>query len=318
MRVERISMAKISAAKYNPRKDLKPGDPEYEKLKRSVERWDLVEPLVWNERTGTLVGGHQRLKILAARGDTEVDVSIVDLDERDEQALNVALNRIQGEWDEPKLADILAGLNMDGFDATVTGFDMAELERIVAANTEVEDEGEVDLTPPKKPKSRRGEVYELGPHRLMCGDAADKRDADQLLENKHIDAIITDPPYGIEREGVPADDPNTVLALYVSTLNVSPIKDGILIAFQSPRMITNWLEALRQTAWNFERFLWSYKPNGIRFPWRGWILKSDIIAAAPPSSLRNKTGGFAGAWRLSQPTPMLFAAAMPSSSTIPS
>ena len=80
MDVQRIPLARIKAAAYNPRKDLRPGDPEYEKLRRSIERWDLVEPLVWNRRTGNLVGGHQRLKILEARGDTEVEVSVVDLD----------------------------------------------------------------------------------------------------------------------------------------------------------------------------------------------------------------------------------------------
>ena len=62
MIIKKIPISRIKEAAYNPRLDLKPGDPEYEKIKRSIEEFDLVEPLVWNETTGNLVGGHQRLK----------------------------------------------------------------------------------------------------------------------------------------------------------------------------------------------------------------------------------------------------------------
>ena len=130
MRLERLPIERLSPAAYNPRKDLRPGDPEYDRLKRSIERWDSVEPLVWNERTGNLVGGHQRLKILAARGDTDVDVSVVDLDPQEEKALNVALNKISGEWDLPKLTELLSSLSGAGFDATLTGFNLKDLESL--------------------------------------------------------------------------------------------------------------------------------------------------------------------------------------------
>lgn len=127
MRVERKSIDQIQPAPYNPRRDLQPGDPEYEKLRLSIERWGRVLPLVWNERTGNLVGGHQGLKILQAQGETEVDVSVVDLSEADEAALALALNRITGEWDEAKLEDVLRSLDGDGFDLSLTGFDADEL-----------------------------------------------------------------------------------------------------------------------------------------------------------------------------------------------
>jgi hypothetical protein len=94
LRLERIAARRINPAPYNPRLDLKPGDPDYEKLARSVDEFGLVEPLVWNRRTGNLVGGHQRFKILLARGVKEVDVSVVDLPLEREKALNVALNKI--------------------------------------------------------------------------------------------------------------------------------------------------------------------------------------------------------------------------------
>ena len=82
MQIQKISINKINPAPYNPRKDLKPGDIEYEKIKKSIVEFDLVEPLVWNKQTGNLVAGHQRLKILKDQGITEIEVSIVDLSEQ--------------------------------------------------------------------------------------------------------------------------------------------------------------------------------------------------------------------------------------------
>ena len=102
MEIKRIPLDEINPAKYNPRKDLKPGDPEYEKLKKSIDEFDLVEPLVMNKRSNVLISGHQRLKILKERGDMETEVSIVDLSPERERALNIALNKIRGDWDLPK------------------------------------------------------------------------------------------------------------------------------------------------------------------------------------------------------------------------
>lgn len=100
MQIEKIEIGKLKAAEYNPRKDLKPGDPEFEKLKRSIEEFGYVEPVIVNKRTGyRIVGGHQRYKVLKQLGYTEVDCVIVDLDEQKEKALNIALNKISGSWD---------------------------------------------------------------------------------------------------------------------------------------------------------------------------------------------------------------------------
>lgn len=93
MQIENKPVAELRAAAYNPRKDLKPGDAEYEKLKRSIEEFGYVEPVIWNKRTGTVVGGHQRLKVMKDLGYEDVDCVVVDLNENKEQALNVALNK---------------------------------------------------------------------------------------------------------------------------------------------------------------------------------------------------------------------------------
>lgn len=129
MKIEKIAIDKIKLAKYNPRKDLKPGDPEYDHLKRSIEEFTLVEPLIWNKRSGVLIGGHQRLKILLARGDKEADVSVVDLDENKEKALNIALNKIQGAWDKEKLKDIFETMALP--DIQLTGFSLSEVDDLL-------------------------------------------------------------------------------------------------------------------------------------------------------------------------------------------
>lgn len=115
MEIEKKRVEELKAAEYNPRKDLKPGDAEYEKLKRSIKEFGYVEPIIWNKRTGVVVGGHQRLKVMKDLGYEEVDCVVVDLDEKQEKALNVALNKISGAWDEtllPPHAEVLPFNNL--------------------------------------------------------------------------------------------------------------------------------------------------------------------------------------------------------------
>ena len=121
MDIQKIPAARLNPAAYNPRKDLWPGDREYEKLKRSIAEFGYVEPVIWNCRTGNVVGGHQRLKVLVDMGQTEIDCVVVDLDLRREKALNIALNKIQGDWDEEKLASLIAEFDATDFDVSLMG-----------------------------------------------------------------------------------------------------------------------------------------------------------------------------------------------------
>lgn len=131
MRIEKLPIATLKLPPYNPRQDLRPGDLAYEKIARSLAEWGLVEPLVWNERTGHLVGGHQRLKVLIAQGETEVEVSVVNLDDRAEQALALALNKVGGDWDEGQLRALLAELDDGTYDPTISGFDREEIDQLL-------------------------------------------------------------------------------------------------------------------------------------------------------------------------------------------
>ena len=131
MLIEKKNTADLLPADYNPRKDLKPGDAEYEKLKRSIEQFGYVEPVIWNQTTGRVVGGHQRLKVLMDMGMTEVDCVVVAMDEEKEKALNIALNKISGDWDKDKLALLIADLQGADFDVSLTGFEPAEIDLVL-------------------------------------------------------------------------------------------------------------------------------------------------------------------------------------------
>lgn len=207
MLIQKIGLSEINPAKYNPRKDLKPGDPEYEKLKKSIQEFGLVEPLVMNKRGNVLISGHQRLKILIDRGDTETEVSVVDLPLEREKALNIALNKISGEWDLPKLEDLLKSLDDDLKD--ITGFDAEEIDELLGLKEEVVEDN-FNEDEPVEPITKPGDLWLLGRHRLLCGDSTDLEAITRLMAGEKANCIITSPPYAMQRKddygGIPPDD----------------------------------------------------------------------------------------------------------------
>lgn len=203
MLMKTMPIAELKPADYNPRKDLQPGDPEYEKLKRSLTEFGYVEPVIWNSTTGHVIGGHQRLKVLEDLGHTDVDVIVVELDETREKALNIALNKISGEWDQDKLSLLIADLDASDFDAELTGFDDAEIAQLIGSldEGEVEDD-EFDLTAALEAATfvERGDIWTLGRHRLVCGDATSVEDVELLMDGKRANLVLTDPPYNVAFE----------------------------------------------------------------------------------------------------------------------
>ena len=167
MLIERKRTADLIPADYNPRKDLKPGDPEYDKLKRSMEQFGYVEPVIWNKTTGRLVGGHQRLKVLMDMGVTEVECVVVELDEEREKALNIALNKISGDWDKDKLMLLISDLQGADFDVFLTGFDPAEIDDLFKDSLKdgvKEDDFDVDAELENPAITKAGDVWTLGRH----------------------------------------------------------------------------------------------------------------------------------------------------------
>lgn len=199
---ERRKLSDLKAADYNPRKALTPEDSEYQKIKRSIEEFGYVDPIIINE-DGTIIGGHQRCTVLKDLGYEEVDVVVVSLDKQREKALNIALNKITGEWDELKLKDLLLDLDLGDYDISLTGFESEELTDLVdrlaiepEAIDDDFDESEM-LEQISEPKTKLGDVWKLGRHRLMCGDSTSQEDVATLMKGELADLIITDPPYNV-------------------------------------------------------------------------------------------------------------------------
>ena len=130
MKIIKMKLSDLKPADYNPRVDLRPDMEEYEKLKKSILEFGFVDPPIFNQQTGNLVGGHQRIAVARELGlFEEIDVSVVDLPIEKEKALNVALNKISGRWDDEKLSDLLK--NMDQYDFDLTGFSEVELDTLI-------------------------------------------------------------------------------------------------------------------------------------------------------------------------------------------
>ncbi|MBP7480783.1 MAG: DNA modification methylase [Spirochaetaceae bacterium] len=229
MNIEKIHTGKLNAAKYNPRKDLKPGDIEYEKLKQSIQTFGYVEPVLWNKRTGNIIGGHQRFKVLVELGYTEIDCVVLDMNLTDEKALNIALNKVSGDWDKDKLMLLIADLQGSDFDVSLTGFDSIELNALFKDSLKEdikEDDFDVDAELKKPALSKQGDVWQLGPHRLVCGDSTKVYTFTALMDGKLANLVVTDPPYNVNYEGTAGKIKN-------DNMNNEAFYDFLLAAFQN-------------------------------------------------------------------------------------
>jgi DNA modification methylase len=203
MNIQKIKIESLKPAEYNPRKDLKPEDEEYQKIKKSITEFGYVAPVIVNSNM-TVIGGHQRLKVLKELGYTEVECVVVDLDQEKEKALNIALNKISGDWDNDKLEELLAELKQTDIDMDITGFSFDEVDEILKDITgSKEDDFDLDqaLDEIEEPISKRGDVWILGKNRLMCGDSTQKEDVMHLMNSQEADMLLTDPPYNVDYEG---------------------------------------------------------------------------------------------------------------------
>ncbi len=217
MNVQKVKIEKLKIAAYNPRKDLKPEDEEYQKIKRSINEFGYVAPIIVN-KDFTVIGGHQRLKVLKELEYKEIECVIVDLDKTKEKALNIALNKISGEWDNDKLEELLAELKETDIDMDITGFSFDEVDDMLKDITgSKEDDFDIAqaLDEIEEPISKLGDVWILGRHRLMCGNSTQKEDVLRLMNKQDADMLLTDPPYNVDYEG------KTSAALKIENDNMS-------------------------------------------------------------------------------------------------
>lgn len=223
-----IPISELRPAEYNPRVELQPGDKDYEDIKRSIQRFGFADPLVVNADM-TIIGGHQRLNVAKDLGYTEVPCAVVDLSKAEERALNVALNKMGGRFDNTKLAHLLKDLSLGGFDTTLTGYTIKEKDELInglTLNIEAAEDNADEIIDSvesiEQPYVRKGQLWQLGRHRLLCGDSTSLADMEKLMNGQQADLIITDPPYNVQYVGKTKDS---------LTIENDSMSDGSFFAF---------------------------------------------------------------------------------------
>ena len=203
MQWQTLPLGQLRPAAYNPRKALKPSDKEYQKIKNSIQEFGYVEPIIVNYDM-TVIGGHQRLTVLKDLGYTEAQCVVLHIeDEAKVKALNIALNKISGEWNEQLLADLLVDLQDAQFNLDLTGFEAPEIDQIFSKlhNKDIEEDN-FDVVEELKnpPFSKTGDIWTLGRHRVLCGDSTLPETFKLLMEGKRANLVLTDPPYNVNVE----------------------------------------------------------------------------------------------------------------------
>ena len=197
-----LPVSVLKPAEYNPRKKLKKGDKEYKKIENSIREFGFADPLVVNSDM-TIIGGHQRLTVAIDLGYTEVPCAVVDVDKTREKALNIALNKITGAWDEEMLADLLKDLGDKDFNLEFTGFEAPEIEQLFSNiyDKQVrEDDFDVESELKQPVFSKPGDIWHLGKHRVICGDSTKPETYALLMEGDKANLVLTDPPYNVDVE----------------------------------------------------------------------------------------------------------------------
>ena len=203
MKMAELKMLPVSVlkpAEYNPRKKLNKGDKEYKKIENSIREFGFADPLVVNADM-TIIGGHQRLTVAIDLGYTEVPCAVVDVDKTREKALNIALNKITGAWDDQMLADLLKDLENVNFNLEFTGFEAPEIGQLfsnIYDKKVKEDNFDVDSELKQPTFSKPGDIWHLGKHRVICGDSTKMETYERLMEGVKANLVLTDPPYNVD------------------------------------------------------------------------------------------------------------------------
>lgn len=261
-----VPVVDLEAASYNPREI---GSAEFAALKASLRAFGMVQELVVNRGVDgqrmRVVGGHQRLLAAAELGWTEVPCVFVDLDDDHEMALNVALNssKLQGTWTD-SLAGLLASIHIADDLMDELRFEELALD-LAAADGHAEPRflSEPDDVPPETaaPVSRRGDVWTLGDHRLMCGDSTSRDDVAKLMDGTPAGIVFTSPPYAQQRDyGNPIEDWETLMRGVFDAMQVTDDAQLIVnlgMIHQQGEWIEywrGWLDWMRTQGWR--RFGW--------------------------------------------------------------
>ena len=189
MKIVKRKITELIAAEYNPRKINKVQEQD---LKDSLTRFGLVDPIIINinkERKNIVIGGHQRLRVWADLGNTEIDCNELDLTLDKERELNIRLNKNGGSFDDELVKEYF-----DFEELTEWGFTPEELfeQEETTADGLIDDD---EIPEAKESKVKKGDIWQLGEHRIMCGDSTSSDDVAKLMNGEKADMVFTDPPY---------------------------------------------------------------------------------------------------------------------------
>jgi DNA modification methylase len=215
---------------------------------------------------GTVICGNQRLAAAQELGWQSIPVIVADLEPERARLWALRDNNQYGEWHEQELAELLAELGGDGIDLTLSGFSSAELDRLLSGMEVAVDPDDAPPLPLGEPFSRVGEVYELGSHRLLCGDARDSAMLAQLMQGERAELLMTDPPYGVAYVGRTAreltianDDPDGLASLlraaFANVDSALAPSARFYIAAPAAWQGTEFRLAIREVGWHLHQCL---------------------------------------------------------------
>jgi len=264
MIIEIKKISELTPAPYNPREST---EKQESQLKQSLKKFGVVEPIIYNKQTGYIVGGHFRVRELQKLGYTEIECVIVDLSEEDEKELNIRLNANTGQWDWDELAN-----NFELDDLNDWGLEVPNMKHELEAeddNFEEPENIETDIV--------LGDLFEIGQHRLLCGDSTDSDAVARLMDGQKADMVFTDPPYKIETEGGAKGSIGAGLRKqgkdieFISNfepsefLQVLPLvfgKNMNAYIFCNKELLPDYLVWARDAGYSFNVLIWK-KPNAI-------------------------------------------------------
>lgn len=202
-----VELVPVDTLRGDPANPRRISDAELESLTRSLQQFGFVSPVVARREDRMVVGGHQRLVAARRLGYEAVPVAFVDLSLEQARLLNLALNRIHGEWDEESLAHLLASLQeAPDVDLSLSGFaddEVADYLSLLGARERRVQQEAFDLDAALKaaqgePRTKPGDLFALGDHLLLCGDAAEVASYERLLRDDRAAMTFTDPPYNVD------------------------------------------------------------------------------------------------------------------------
>jgi len=205
--VEEVAIDDLRPDPANPRRI---GEDELDALERSLRQFGFVQPVLARREDATVIGGHQRLVAARRLGLTSVPVTWLDISVEQARLLGLALNKISGSWDDALLARLLADLQATpDLDLSLSGFGEDEVKELLRSlevrerreRPEAFDLEEALAEARRAPRTKPGDLWALGDHRLLCGDATSPADVARLLDGAAPTLLTTDPPYGVSLDG---------------------------------------------------------------------------------------------------------------------